>query len=76
MRIALEPKELAEHPLRVGLSMEARVDVSREDGALLADPAQTAAATQTKVFDSDGAAAEAAVRRIVAANLGRGTAVR
>jgi len=28
VRIALDPKELAEHPLRVGLSMEAEVDVS------------------------------------------------
>ncbi|WP_252721635.1 hypothetical protein, partial [Acinetobacter baumannii] len=26
--IALDPKELAEHPLRVGLSMEAKVDLS------------------------------------------------
>ncbi len=76
VRITLDPKELAEHPLRVGLSMEARVDVSREDGQLLADPVQAAAATQTKVFDSDGAAAETAVRRIVAANLGRGATVR
>ena len=31
VRIALEPKELASHPLRVGLSMEAIVDVSRKD---------------------------------------------
>lgn len=28
VRIELDPKELAEHPLRVGLSMEAEVDVS------------------------------------------------
>jgi membrane fusion protein (multidrug efflux system) len=31
VRIALEPRELASHPLRVGLSMEATVDVSRKD---------------------------------------------
>ena len=29
VRIALDPKELAEHPLRVGLSMDAVIDVSR-----------------------------------------------
>jgi membrane fusion protein (multidrug efflux system) len=29
VRISLDPKELAEHPLRVGLSMEAEIDVSR-----------------------------------------------
>ena len=28
VRIALDPKELAEHPLRVGLSMEAEIDLS------------------------------------------------
>ncbi|MCG6037260.1 EmrA/EmrK family multidrug efflux transporter periplasmic adaptor subunit [Acinetobacter baumannii] len=28
VRIALDPKELAEHPLRVGLSMEVKVDLS------------------------------------------------
>jgi membrane fusion protein (multidrug efflux system) len=28
VRIALNPKELASHPLRVGLSMEASIDVS------------------------------------------------
>ena len=31
VRIALEPRELASHPLRVGLSMEATVDVARKD---------------------------------------------
>ena len=29
VRIALDPKELAEHPLRVGLSMEAVIDISK-----------------------------------------------
>lgn len=32
VRISLDPRELAEHPLRVGLSMEARIDV-REPNA-------------------------------------------
>ena len=31
VRIQLDPKELAAHPLRVGLSMEATVNVSRKD---------------------------------------------
>jgi membrane fusion protein, multidrug efflux system len=30
VRIALRPEELAEHPLRVGLSMEARIDVREQ----------------------------------------------
>jgi membrane fusion protein (multidrug efflux system) len=32
VRIALDPKELAAHPLRVGLSMEATIDVSGRSG--------------------------------------------
>lgn len=32
VRIALDPKELAEHPLRVGLSMTVEVDTSNKDG--------------------------------------------
>ncbi len=31
VRVALDPKELASHPLRVGLSMEAGIDVSGEE---------------------------------------------
>ena len=31
VRIALDPKELAEHPLRVGLSMDAEIDVTGGD---------------------------------------------
>jgi membrane fusion protein (multidrug efflux system) len=31
VRVALDPAELAEHPLRVGLSMEARIDVREGD---------------------------------------------
>ena len=41
VRIALDPEELAAHPLRVGLSMEADVDMQRRDGARL--PARTPA---------------------------------
>ncbi len=29
VRVALDPRELAEHPLRVGLSMDAEIDVSK-----------------------------------------------
>jgi membrane fusion protein (multidrug efflux system) len=29
VRVALDPKELAEHPLRVGLSMDAEIDISK-----------------------------------------------
>src|SRR4029079_7155382 len=71
VRIALDAKEVAEHPLRVGLSMDARVDVSRTDGRVLADVAQRPARAQTTVFDQGNDQADAEVRKIIAANLGR-----
>ena len=70
VRISLDPKELAEHPLRVGLSMDARVDVSKTDGRMLADDARPSIATKTSVFDEINSAADVEVRKIIAANSG------
>jgi membrane fusion protein (multidrug efflux system) len=71
VRIALDPKEVAEHPLRIGLSMDARVDVSQTGGRMLAEGAQNPARAKSAVFDEGRAAADADVQRIIAANLGR-----
>jgi membrane fusion protein, multidrug efflux system len=70
VRITLDAKELAANPLRVGLSMDAKVDVSKTDGPMLADGTRTSTLTHTAVFEHDSHAAEADVRRIVAANGG------
>ena len=69
VRIALDAKELAAHPLRVGLSMHAEVDVRQQDGKLL-DEAAPSAGSQTLALAIDDAAAEALVRKVIAANLG------
>jgi membrane fusion protein (multidrug efflux system) len=71
VRIALDAKELVDHPLRVGLSMEAKVDVSKTDGRMLADGSRVSAIMQTGVFDQNSTAAETEVRKIIAANGGR-----
>jgi membrane fusion protein (multidrug efflux system) len=71
VRIALDAKEIAEHPLRVGLSMEAKADVSKTDGKMLADGSRRASASRTAIFDQDDAA-NAEVRRIIAVNSARG----
>ena len=70
VRIRLDAKELAKQPLRVGLSMEAEVDVSHTDGALLAESTAESKAVQTAVFTQSDAQAEEAIRRIIAANGG------
>ena len=72
VRITLDPAQLVAHPLRVGLSMHAKVDVTDTSGPMLSAPdARTAAAVRTRIFDIDSSAADAAVARIVAANLGQ-----
>ncbi|MCE9657021.1 MAG: HlyD family efflux transporter periplasmic adaptor subunit [Burkholderiales bacterium] len=71
VRIALDPKEVAEHPLRIGLSMDARVDVSKTGGRMLAEASQNTSHAKSAAFDEGRAAADADVRRIIAANLGR-----
>ncbi len=68
VRVALDPSQLAAHPLRVGLSMEATVDVSRQDGKTLAETPRAAAVAQTQVFNRQDDGAEAEVRRVIAAN--------
>ncbi len=77
VRVALDPQEIAAHPLRVGLSMEAEVDVSKQDGKTLADAPRSAARAQTtQAFGSVGdKGAEDEVRRVISANLGRGHAL-
>ena len=71
VRVALDPAEVAQHPLRVGLSMEATVDVSQQGGKALADTPRDGALVQTAVFETVGSGADEEVRKIIAANLAR-----
>lgn len=78
VRIALDPQELAAHPLRVGLSMDVTVDTQDQSGKALADAPRSAPAAATGVFAAQERAAQQRVDRIIAANLGQpaGTARR
>ncbi|QNM95660.1 HlyD family secretion protein [Chitinimonas koreensis] len=51
VRIALDAKEIAEHPLRVGLSMRAEVETHDKSGPQLASVRRTAPVAETRVFD-------------------------
>jgi membrane fusion protein, multidrug efflux system len=68
VRVALEPRELALHPLQIGLSMKAEVDVHNGEGARLPQLANTNPALATDVFALNSARADARVRAIIAAN--------
>lgn len=70
VRIMLDEKQLAEHPLRIGLSMDAEVDISRQDGSTLADAPRDATQAHTQAFAEKSDAANEDVQRIIAANLG------
>jgi membrane fusion protein (multidrug efflux system) len=74
VRIKLDPKELVEHPLRVGLSMDAKVDISKTEGRMLADASRASSVAQTSVFEQNNSAADAEVRRIIVANGGKASA--
>jgi membrane fusion protein (multidrug efflux system) len=71
VRIALDAEQLKANPLRVGLSMDAEIDVSRKDGKALADAPRGSALIQTQVYSQLDSGADAEVARIIAANLGR-----
>lgn len=71
VRVALDAAQVAQNPLRVGLSMEATVDVSHQDGKMLADAPRAAALVQTRVYEAQDAGAADEVLKIIAANMGR-----
>ena len=72
VRIALDPAQLQGSPLRVGLSMEAEIDITQKGGKMLADAPRATALSQTQVYSRLDGGADAEVNRIIAANLGRG----
>ncbi|PBI88133.1 Multidrug export protein EmrA [Variovorax boronicumulans] len=72
VRIALDPEQLKANPLRIGLSMDAEIDITQKTGKMLADAPRSTAFAQTQVYSQLDRGADAEVDRIVAANLGRG----
>lgn len=74
VRIALDPKELAAHPLRIGLSMDVTVDTQDQSGPAVASAPRPGPVVATGVFDAPMQASEAHVRRVIAASLGRAPA--
>lgn len=67
VRIMLDPQELREHPLRLGLSVSVKADIRNATGAPLGAP--TAANSVRGDAGSDGGpATEAIIARILAAN--------
>jgi len=72
VRIALDPTELAEHPLRLGLSMKVEVDTHNTEGSLVATQIRTAPQKALVSTDQD-AKVDARIADIIKRN-GRGPA--
>jgi membrane fusion protein (multidrug efflux system) len=70
VRVQLEPRELAAHPLRVGMSVSVSIDTHDRNGPVLAEapPPQPAAATD--VYDGMLVKADRLAQAIVQENLG------
>ena len=73
VRIALDPAELKQHPLRVGLSITAKVDIRDTSGPLVASQVRNLP-IPAQASLGDDPAVEARIAQIIAANAGAANA--
>ncbi len=69
VRVVLDPRELQAHPLRLGLSMTASVDVRDASGVLVADQVRERP-LPAQASDGDDPAVETRIAQIIAENSG------
>jgi membrane fusion protein (multidrug efflux system) len=74
VRIGLDPHELEQHPLFLGLSTAIEVDVRDQSGAALSKQPSWQPTLNTDAYAAQDAGADAEIRAIVANNLARGPA--
>ena len=71
VRIALDDKELDQHPLRVGLSTEVTVDITDDKGPMMAAQGNGQPIAQTDVYQQMASKADQEAEKIIQANLGQ-----
>ncbi|NUO76901.1 MAG: HlyD family efflux transporter periplasmic adaptor subunit [Lysobacter sp.] len=69
VRIEVDRKQVAEHPLRLGLSMHVDVNIRGQDGAMLAQAAPAKPVLTTDAYAKQLADADALIEKIVNENL-------
>lgn len=69
VRISLDPKELREHPLRIGLSMLVTVDTADTSGPILSSQPRLKPVMQANVYEQRLKDADAVVNEIIQQNL-------
>src|SRR5215469_16439712 len=73
VRVTLDPKELEAHPLRVGLSTTATVDVRDDSGPVLAQVPRHEPVLATNTYDIDRGEISARIAQIIRDNTRPGT---
>ena len=73
VRIALDAKDLAAHPLRVGLSTDVQIDTHQRDGSVLSALPLSNSPMATPVFDAQLKAAQQKADLIIAREAKEGT---
>lgn len=68
VRIALDPSELREHPLRIGLSMKATVELDHKDRSVLV-AAEKAPTYQTNIYQKEEVGSEELIKEIINQNI-------
>jgi membrane fusion protein (multidrug efflux system) len=64
-----DPRQLDQHPLRIGMSLDTRVDLHDDSGAMLAQKAPTQPAFSTDIFEQQLANADGKVAQIIHENM-------
>jgi membrane fusion protein, multidrug efflux system len=69
VRIDVEPRQLAAHPLRMGLSMSVDVELHDQDGQVLASAPPSEPVLSTQAYDRQLKDADALIRKVIRENL-------
>ncbi|MEJ0044941.1 MAG: efflux RND transporter periplasmic adaptor subunit [Rhodospirillales bacterium] len=71
VRIALDPKELAAHPLQIGLSMRVDIDIQGAGGDRLPQLPRVTPGSETRVYGVDEDHANRRIEEVIALNGGK-----
>ncbi|WP_160288676.1 HlyD family efflux transporter periplasmic adaptor subunit [Pseudomonas sp. QL9] len=72
VRIRVDAKQLEEHPLRIGLSMDVKVDLHDQSGPALAQQSPHEAVFSTDVYQQQLASADQLIEQLIHANMADG----
>jgi len=68
VRVVLNPEQLREHPLRIGLSTQVDVDLHDQSGPVLAQKARQQPAFETDVYQQQLSQADALIQQLIQQN--------